>query len=746
MATRRAVATGQTGSFKVENGIPTTLIRLSTGTLVVPFIKTATDTKWTYFVSTNNGEAWNEVSPTTPSVTGTVEVPSAARRLAHRLGPGDKIVTYDQDGWLGKATLTAGITTTIAFEQAVVRAHPGFSTSWSRLKANIVTLSGATVNGVIIQESIFQVPGGHTTFTGPIRVEFGQNAKIIGSGASKSGYASLDFSDWDMLPRALAEGGHTGDGITASTTATRTHVVFSAAATSANLIHGLPLEDEANTYNPVANVVLATNVDVFDVLFTGSHLVAFHNAPNNTVGAASRDEGRTQTRVFNESPPLPAGEVTILRAAYLHSLDTFAVLAGDGTVQDGMLNLWLSYFHSGSDTWQPWLRVDGESDWENKAIQGGVAWDPYPSDGRARWALSRISGIQRDIYFYTAKIGNLPGPPTWETPEQFTVHAPTAALTLEWEFVDPDEQAFQSAYRLRRTVDGGPWEYWTGAAWEDSEGASNKSASTATTLTMPSDWAAAADLVHEFQVQTWDEDDNGPSAWSEALRVRVGAAPVEPTVTAPAVGDQINQAFAVSWTVAEQLRWQVQLVGDSSGDPDLDAVHYDSGVRSDGDSRTTQVPTFASGTYHVGLRTWSLRDVTSDWVWVRISLHADPPRQPTAAVTAGRRATRRHSHQSGAVARRRLPLCARAQRDHAPPSRRHRRGCVCRRRRTRQHSRHMGGRQRHRLRGRRRNGGDERSPPPLDMGLMKSATQNPAGPQGSGSDGYGGVPCITWDD
>ena len=635
MATRRAVATGQTGSFKVENGVPTTLMRLTNGTLVIPFIKTATDTKWTYFVSTNNGEAWNEVSPTAPSVTGTVEVPSAARRLAHRLGPDDKVVTYDQSGWLGKATLTTGNTQTIAFEQAVVRAHDGFTNSWSRLKANIVTLSGATINGVIIQESIFQTGGGHTTFTGPLRVEFGEDANIVGSGVAKSGYASLDFSDWDMLPRALAEGGHTGDGITASTTASLTHLLFTDAATSADLIHGVPLEDQARTIGSASNVVLARNVDVFDVLFTGSHVFAFHNAPNNSVGATSRDEGLTQTRVFNESPPLPAGEVTILRAAYLHSLDTFAVLAGDGTVSDGMLNLWLSYFHSGSDTWQPWLRADGESDWENKAIQGGVAWDPYPSDGRARWALSRISGIQRDIYFYTAKIGNLPGPPTWETPEQFTVHAPTETLTLKWEFVDPDEQASQSAYRLRRTVDGGPWEYWTGAAWEDAEGASNKTASTATTLNLPSDWAAAADLVHEFQVQTWDEDDNGPSAWSEALRVRVGAAPVEPTVTAPAVGDQINQAFAVSWTVAEQLRWQVQLVGNSSGDPDLDAVHYDSGVRSDGDSRTTQVPTFASGTYHVGLRTWSLRDVTSDWVWVRISLHADPPRQPTAAVTAG---------------------------------------------------------------------------------------------------------------
>ena len=633
MATRRAVATGQRGAFKLANGIPTTLIRLSNGTLVIPFIKAATDTKWTYFVSTNNGDAWSEVSPTAPSVRGTVEVPSAARRLAHRLGPGDKIVTYDQDGWLGKATLTAG--TTITFEQARVLAHAGFSTSWSRLKANIVTLSGASISGVIIQESVFQVRSGHLTFTGPIRVEFGDRADTIGSGISKSGHVSLDFSDWDMAPRALAEGGHTGDGITASATATRTHVVFTDAAASANLIHGLPLEDQANTLGSASNVVLARNVDVFDVLFTGSHVFAFHNAPNNTVGVASRDEGRTQTRVFNESPRLPAGEVTILRAAYLHNLDAFAVLAGDGTVSDGMLNLWLSYFHSGSDTWQRWLRVDGENDWENKAVQAGVAWDPYPSDGRARWALSRVSGTQRDIYFYAARIGNLPGPPTWETPEQFTVHPPTEALPLEWAFVDPDEQASQSAYRLRRTVDGGPWQYWTGAAWEDTEGASNKTASTATTLTLPSGWAAAAELVHEFQVQTWDEDDNGPSAWSEALRVRVGAAPVEPTVTAPTVRQRINQAFAVNWTVAEQLRWQVRLVGDTFGAPDLDAVHYDSGVRSDGDARTAQVPTFPSGTYHVGLRTWSLRDVTSDWVWVRISLQADPPRQPTATVTAG---------------------------------------------------------------------------------------------------------------
>ena len=633
MATRRAVATGQAGAYKVQNGVPTTLIRLSTGTLVIPFIKAPTDTKWTYFVSTNNGEAWSEVSPTAPGITGTVEVPSAARRLAHRRGPGDKIVTYDQDGWLGKATLTA--TTALTFEQAEVQAHEGFSTSWSRLKANIVTLSGATINGVIIQESVFQVQSGHITFTGPTRVEFGENADTIGSGISKSGYASLDFSNWDMLPRALAEGGHTGDGITASTTATRTHLVFTDAATSANLIHGLPLEDQASTLNSVSNVVLASTVNVFDALFTGSHVFAFHDAPNNTVGVASRDEGRTETSVFNESPPLPAGEVTILRAAYLHTLDTFAVLAGDGTVSDGMLNLWLSYFHSGSDTWQPWIRVDGESDWENKALQAGVAWDPYPRDGRARWALSRISGTQRDIYFYAAKIGNLPGPPTWETPEQFTVHPPTEALMMEWAFVDPDDQASQSAYRLRRTVDGGPWEYWTGAIWEDTEGASNKTASTATTLTLSSDWAAADDLVHEFQVQTWDEDDNGPSAWSEALRVRVGAAPIEPTLTAPTVDQQLNQAFTVNWTVAEQLRWQVQLVGDTSGDPNPDTVHYNSGVRSDNDTRTTQVPAFPSGTYHVGLRTWSPRDVTSDWKWVRISLQADPPKQPTATVTAG---------------------------------------------------------------------------------------------------------------
>ena len=30
-----------------------------------------------------------------------------------------------------------------------------------------------------------------------------------------------------------------------------------------------------------------------------------------------------------------------------------------------------------------------------------------------------------------------------------------------------------------------------------------------------------------------------------------------------------------------------------------------------------------------------MRDVTSDWVWVRISLQADPPRRPRVRATAG---------------------------------------------------------------------------------------------------------------
>lgn len=638
MATRQAVTVGQTGSYKIDNGAPTTLIRLSNGTLVVPFIKATTDTTWTYYVSTDGGSTWSEASPTAPGVRGQVQVPSTGRRLTHRLGPGDKIISYDHNGWLGKATLiTTGNPPTITFEQAAVSANTSLRNSWSRLKAQIVTLSGSSDSGVVIQETVLRSGGGNITITGAERVEFGERADASTDGVWRSGnVSSLNYDDWDMVPRALAEGGHTGDGRTDSATAGWTHIVFTDAATNANLKAGIPRAGESSpTQDQSSTVTLARTVNVFDALFTGTHLFAFHDAPSNTVGVASRDEGRTQTRTYNDSPPLPAGTVTTLRAAYLHNLDTFAVLAGDGAVSDGMLNLWLTYFHAGTDAWQPWVRVDGESDWENKSLQPGVAWAPYSPDGRVRCALSRVSGTQRDIYFYVAKVGNLPGPPTWETPAQFTVHPPTEALTLDWAFVDPDDQASQSAYRFRRTVDGGPWDYWTGSTWEDTEGASNKTASTATTLTLPAGWADADDLVHEFQVQTWDEDDNGPSPWSEALRVRVGAAPVEPTITAPGIGDRINRAFAVRWTVTEQLRWQIQLVGNTSGNPDLDTVHHDSGVRSDSDTRSVQVPAQPAGTYHVGLRTWSQRDVTSDWTWVRISLQADPPKQPAATVTAG---------------------------------------------------------------------------------------------------------------
>ena len=637
MTTRKAVAVGQTGSYKLENGAPTALIRLSNGTLVLPFIKGTTDTKWTYHVSTDNGGTWSEVTPTAPGVVGQVQVPLTGRRVTHRLGPGDKIVSYDQDGWLGKATLTTGANPAVAFGQARVLANTSLSNSWSRLKAQVVTLSGPKVDGVVIQETVLSVGGGNQSLTAAVRVEFGKKARASTSGPVwRTGNVSLNYDAWDMVARALAEGRHTGDGLTASTTATREHLVYTDAASNANLKIGMPKATSSSpTQDDTATTTLARSVDVFDALFTGTHVFAFHDASSNTVGAVSRDEARTQTRTYEDSPALPAGTLTILRAAYLHTIDTFAVLAGDGTVSGGMLNLWLSYFHAGTDTWQPWARVDSDSDWENKSLQAGVAWDPYPSDARARWALSRVSGTQRDVYLYTAKIGNPPGPPTWETPAQFTVHSPTAALALDWTFVDPDDQATQSAYRLRRTVDGGPWQYWNGTAWENTEGASNKTVSTATTLTLASGWAATDDLVHEFQVQTWDEDDNGPSAWSDALRVRVGAAPVNPTVSAPTVGQQINQAFTVRWTVTEQLRWQIRLVGNSAGKPDTNTVHYDSGVRSDSTARNATVPAQPTGTYHVGLRTWSLRDVASSWVWVRISLQADAPRAPRATVTAG---------------------------------------------------------------------------------------------------------------
>jgi hypothetical protein len=156
-----------------------------------------------------------------------------------------------------------------------------------------------------------------------------------------------------------------------------------------------------------------------------------------------------------------------------------------------------------------------------------------------------------------------------------------------------------------------------------------KNLTATTALTLATAWALAADANYTYRVKVWDSTDL-PSAYSEPLVV-IPSALVNPTITAPTPAQVIGgDTLTVTWTVAEQTAYRVQLYQDPGG-----VLRHNSGFIASTTTLSYVVPyTMAdSGTWTVGLTTKNNEGLESNEIYQGFTTNFDEPATPTLAFT-----------------------------------------------------------------------------------------------------------------
>ena len=248
-----------------------------------------------------------------------------------------------------------------------------------------------------------------------------------------------------------------------------------------------------------------------------------------------------------------------------------------------------------------------------------------------------VTVIDDNLYYFRDYISfnQAPTAPTWVTPTSGEAKDVALTLVLDWDFNDPDVGDTQSAFTLRKREGAGSYEYWTGSAWQSSEDATTKIASSATTTTLPASWGADPDEDHYYSVKTWDDDDTplvGP--WSSELRI-IPSAASDPTLDLPADAGSVGGTASVEWTVSSQSAYRV-VVSDTSSTVDMDAgtLEEDSGWVTDSGART-YLASFPTNTVtrYVRIQTKNSEGLLSAIDEHTVSVSYTPPSTPTLVVS-----------------------------------------------------------------------------------------------------------------
>jgi 6-phosphogluconolactonase (cycloisomerase 2 family) len=228
---------------------------------------------------------------------------------------------------------------------------------------------------------------------------------------------------------------------------------------------------------------------------------------------------------------------------------------------------------------------------------------------------------------YSGHLNAAPTAPPWTAPADNSYQNRDAALTLDWDFADPDGSDTQSAYALSKSVDGAALEYWNAgtSAWVGAE-VENPTATSSATL--PISWAVDGESV-DFKVKTLDAA-GAAGPYGLALTVNAATADV-PAIDAPATSATITGSSAdISWTVAAQAAYQIRVL--SSADAEL----FSTGKVSGAVTEVTLGYVFTDGQtgLKVELTCWNAADVPGLDTNTGIAVSFTPPATPVLTVTA----------------------------------------------------------------------------------------------------------------
>jgi hypothetical protein len=313
----------------------------------------------------------------------------------------------------------------------------------------------------------------------------------------------------------------------------------------------------ARTLDTVGN----TTTDPIAGVFDGSqYITAFINDASDTVIQWHERDAADTTPTERTPTALSDGAVTNLAIQRDASNDTrlYAV----GTTSDDVKRL---IYDRSEGTFDTWTTIEATTAVANSlSCQAG-----YTGSGISLvWTSG--SGSPYDIVYEKDSFNTAPTEATWVSPLNNSAADVAATLALDWDFNDPDAGDTQSAYALKRSVDGGAAEYYNAGAgtW----GTETKNTSTTSGVTLATAWATDGE-VHVFDVKTYDAGDVS-SPWTTDGPSVTGSTKVNPTLTAPATSATLTGSSAtMTWTVTgnETTAFRARILTSA------DVVLYDSG-------------------------------------------------------------------------------------------------------------------------------------------------------------------------
>jgi hypothetical protein len=293
------------------------------------------------------------------------------------------------------------------------------------------------------------------------------------------------------------------------------------------------------------------------------------------------------------TPPAPGlGNIIALTVSWDYATyDPYIVAAGATTGFP-----WYTFFDRSAGTWASWVQI-------NSDVVSGNSLTARPGSYKMKkieFAYSIVSSTNRQVRFESITIGNTPpSAPMWMTlsgPIDQSIPTP-----LELEHFDADGDPL-TAIKLRRQVNGGAIQYYTGSAWQAGE------TSFANTDGMFELSAANNGIDLDVTVYTAATSDGtvfGP--YSEALTL-VGSTPVNPVMDEPDDLDTVTAGLVtVQWTVTEQTAYRIRIL--TAANEEL----YSTGIVADTDTRELVVPfqLANSTTYKAELVTFNFEGIAS---------------------------------------------------------------------------------------------------------------------------------------
>jgi hypothetical protein len=343
---------------------------------------------------------------------------------------------------------------------------------------------------------------------------------------------------------------------------------------------------------------------------------------NTEVRVYERNQANTFTTVY-DSPAHPTGAIRTLAASYdnvTKDLRLFAV----GTSTDVLY--YIDYTRATS-SWTVWAAVTATA-----LLNGGLEFTVRRggSSGNARIDVGTAhTGAPNTVVHTAQSTSSVPNIATWNTSGLPYTNGGAAdvgaALTLDWDFTDPDPGDAQGSYALSRQIGTGTVNYWNAgtSTWATTE-VFNSTATTSVTLA--SGWGAGTDANHTYKVRVRDSSSVAAPAYSAALTL-IPSVKVNPALTAPAAGGTVTtDQVTVTWTAAEQTQRRIRLLDANS------AVVFDTGFQVGTDlTYTPDLILDNLGSYTVELTTKNLEGLPSTPQTRAFTVNYTPPPAATSS-------------------------------------------------------------------------------------------------------------------